>query len=346
MEQTVRILCIDGGGIRGIIPARVLKEILGDRPAHDVFHLIAGTSTGGIICCGLAKPKPMTPAELMDLYVEHGSHIFARPLLRRLPGAALIEERYSAKALERHLMACLGNFRLSDVADLDLFVPSYAIQLPKPRTNGETRAPMFFTSWRARGEDLPLGARKEEYDFYLRDVARATSAAPTYFEPADIENTRGETFGMIDGGVFANNPTMCAFVAAKRRYPTAKKFIVVSLGTGFLQRPISLERAKGWGIISWISPLLSVLMDGNGDTVCYQAEQMLGSDHYRFDIPLGVKRTDLHAVNDDFDDASRENIQALLAKADDLVDRERGRIEPVASILRGPKWKAADRVLV
>jgi uncharacterized protein len=86
MEQTVRSLSIDGGGIRGIIPARVLQELLGDHPAQDVFHLIAGTSTGGIIGCGLAKPNPMTPTELIDLYVEHGDDIFARPQLKRLPG--------------------------------------------------------------------------------------------------------------------------------------------------------------------------------------------------------------------------------------------------------------------
>ena len=345
MENTVRILSIDGGGIRGIIPARVLQELLGDRPAQDVFDLIAGTSTGGIIGCGLAKPNPMTPTQLIDLYVEHGGDIFARPPLRRLPGANLIEEKYSAEALERRLKAHLGDFRLSDVADVDLLIPSYAIQLPNPRPNGETRAPMFFASWRAKGEELPPGTRKEEYDFYLRDVARATSAAPTFFEPAEIENKLGERFGMIDGGVFANNPTMCALVAARRRYPLGTKFIVVSLGTGFLQRPIPLDEAKGWGMIAWVRPLISVLMDGNADTVCYQAEQELGSDHHRFDIPLGVRRTDLHAVNDDFDDASPENIEAVRAKADDLVAQARDRIQRLAALLKEPKWKPTGELV-
>jgi patatin-like phospholipase/acyl hydrolase len=75
-DDVVRILSIDGGGIRGIIPAMVIKALLKDRSAQDVFHLVAGTSTGGIIACGLAKPEPMTLTEIIDLYVEHGADIF------------------------------------------------------------------------------------------------------------------------------------------------------------------------------------------------------------------------------------------------------------------------------
>jgi uncharacterized protein len=120
---------------------------------------------------------------------------------------------------------------------------------------------------------------------------------------------------------------------------------VVSLGTGFLQRPISMEEAKGWGMIAWVRPLFCVLMDGNADTVCYQAEQVLGLDHHRFDIPLGVKRCDLHAVNDDFDDASPENIEALRTKADDLVDEERDRILRLALALQEPKWKPTGKLI-
>jgi uncharacterized protein len=75
-DDVVRFLSIDGGGIRGIIPAMVLAALLKDRNAQDVFHLIAGTSTGGIIASGLAKPNPMTLTEITNLYVEHGAEIF------------------------------------------------------------------------------------------------------------------------------------------------------------------------------------------------------------------------------------------------------------------------------
>ena len=198
---------------------------------------------------------------------------------------------------------------------------------------------MFFRSWQAQGEALPAGADRSEYDFCLRDVARATSAAPTYFEPAQIENMAGQQFGMIDGGVFAKNPTMCALVAAWRRYGAEHNYLVVSLGTGFLQRPIPFQEAKGWGTIGWARPILSVLMDGNTDTVAAQASELLGTNHYRFDIALGVSQNDYHAVNDDLDDASPGNIGALLAKADDLVVREQDRLTTLSALLREPLWQ-------
>jgi hypothetical protein len=337
MASTIRILSIDGGGIRGIIAAAVLQELLGGQHAQDVFHLIAGTSTGGILACGLCRPQPLSPQDLIDLYVQHGPEIFTRPLLRRWPGADLLEERYLAKALELHLHRQLGDIRLSDVQGVDLLVPSYAIELPIPRPNGETRAPLFFRSWQAAGEDLPPGATPAEYDFLLRDVARATAAAPTYFEPAAIRNVAGQQFGMLDGGVFANNPAMCALVAAWRRYGSGHRYILISLGTGFLQRPIPLAQAKGWGKIGWLEPILSVLMDGTADTVSFQAQELLGPDHHRFDIPLGVSRDEPHAVNDDFDDASPGNIAALLAKAADLVEAQQAQIQAVAQLLREPR---------
>src|SRR5829696_1879729 len=102
MVSTIRILSIDGGGIRGIIAATVLRELLCGQRARDVFHLIAGTSTGGILACGLCRPDPLSPQDLIDLYVEHGREIFTRPPLHRLPGADLLEEKYSATPLEHY----------------------------------------------------------------------------------------------------------------------------------------------------------------------------------------------------------------------------------------------------
>jgi uncharacterized protein len=78
MKDAIRILSIDGGGIRGIIPAMVIQALLGDLKAQDVFHIIAGTSTGGIITCGLAKPDPIDLQDIIDLYVKHGSEIFKK----------------------------------------------------------------------------------------------------------------------------------------------------------------------------------------------------------------------------------------------------------------------------
>jgi predicted acylesterase/phospholipase RssA len=341
MDETIRILSIDGGGIRGIIPAIVLREILGDLRAQDAFHMIAGTSTGGILACGLAKPGPLSPQTLLDLYVDHGGEIFDRPWWRALPGANLVEPRYSPADLERYLKQELGGTRLSDVTAVDLIVPSYAIQLPEPRENGETRTAMFFRSWQSRSRELPPGRSTDEYDFLLRDVCRATSAAPTYFPPADIRNRAGQRFGMVDGGVFANNPAMCALAAAWRLYGRDRPCLVVSLGTGMLQKPIPLDAATRWGLLGWATEVVPILRDGVADTVVFEAELVLRGNQYRFDVPLGANKSDPDAASDRLDDVSPSNIQALIRKAETLVKVERAKIDKVRELLAQPRAAVA-----
>jgi hypothetical protein len=341
MDESIRILSIDGGGIRGIIPAAVLDAILGERPAQDVFHMIAGTSTGGLLACGLAKPEPLTPKALLDRYVRQGRETFDRPWWRALPGVGLFMPKYSAVGLERQLRQELDEIRLSDVTAVDLIIPSYAIQLPKPRENGETRTAMFFRSWQARGSDLPRDAGADEYDFFLRDVCRATSAAPTYFPPADIRNRAGQRFGMVDGGVFANNPAMCALAAAWRLYGRDRPCLLVSLGTGMLQKPIPLAEAEGWGLLGWATEIVSILRDGVADTVVFQADLVLRGDAYRFDVPLGATKSDPDAASDELDDVSPANIRALIRKAETLVNGQKERIDKVRELLAGPRAAVA-----
>ena len=328
--DTVRILSIDGGGIRGILPARVLQYIEEHtgRSAADIFHLVSGTSTGGIISCGIAKGMPAK--DLGDFYVAHGGAIFERSMWQRISNPAdLAGPKYDPEELETILKDILGDMRLRDVASTELLVPTYVIQLPQAQTESgvtSTRTPMFFKTWKARGEGLAPGEERDEFDFLLCDVARATSAAPTYFPPALVANAKGQEFGVVDGGVFANNPALCALAAAYKLYP-GKHYLLVSLGTGSLEGDIPYDDAKGWGDLSWLHPILSILMDGNADTVCYQCDQVLGDDHHRFEITLGRDPKDPCAVDEDFDDASVDNIQRLERLAGKLVADSQDRLD-------------------
>jgi uncharacterized protein len=121
MSDTIRILSIDGGGIRGIIPAMVLQALLGKLKAQDVFHIIAGTSTGGIIACGLAKPNPVEPEQIVNLYVQHGSEIFKQSIWD--PIHYVYGPKYNSTALESYLASVLGDVSLSAVENVRLFVP-------------------------------------------------------------------------------------------------------------------------------------------------------------------------------------------------------------------------------
>src|SRR6266516_4554583 len=134
MDDAVRVLSIDGGGIRGIIPTMVLQAILGRTKAQDAFHIIAGTSTGGIIASALCKPSPLSLDQILSLYVDHGYEIFDKDSENRFHGVA--GPRYQPDALVSQLKIELGETYLSEVKDTELLVPSYAIKLPEPDMNG------------------------------------------------------------------------------------------------------------------------------------------------------------------------------------------------------------------
>ena len=335
-DNVVRILSIDGGGIRGIIPAMVLKALLKDRNAQDVFHLVAGTSTGGIIACGLAKPRPMTPTEITDLYVEHGAEIF-NPVSG---GGGIIGPKYSPDALIKYLGEEFEKTHLSDINTsgdkAELLVPSYAIGLPVENPPGNTCLPMFFRSWEARGVLLEVGATAAENDFRLSAVARATSAAPTYFPPQALLNKAGQKFTMIDGGVFANNPAMCAIVAAHKLY-NAQNFLVVSIGTGSEPTRIDADAAATWGDLQWLLPIMTIFMDGSSQTACAEVDELLAESHWRFDISLASPTPQGERVDAAMDNASAANIKALRDKANQLIEADSQQLDELAELLASPK---------
>ena len=169
----MRVLAIDGGGIRGLIPALVLAELedRSGRPVFELFDLMAGTSTGGILACALCAPDPLPAAEVAAIYEEEGPRIFDRSVFQRIQSAdGLLDEKYDAGALDRALERFIGDKRLS-ATQPDLIVPTYDTAAP---------GPYFFKTTNAR-EDPAEDAR-------LADVARATSSAPTYFEPLELES--------------------------------------------------------------------------------------------------------------------------------------------------------------
>lgn len=277
MQKTVRILSIDGGGIRGIIPAVVLARLerqTGQRVA-DLFDLVAGTSTGGILALGLCRPgenrRPMYSAEDMaSLYEKEGAKIFSSSVWRKVRSlGSLAEERYSAEGIEGVLKQYFGDARLKD-ACTEVIIPSYEI---------ERRMPFFFKSAMAR--------KRAGYDFPFWQAARATSAAPTYFEPAKVPvEGSPDYWALIDGGVFANNPAACALVEAKTLFPQATRFLIVSLGTGTNQPRLDIAKAQKWGTAGWLRPILDIVLDGVSATVDYQLQQLLPTDYQRYQITL------------------------------------------------------------
>ncbi len=279
-----KILSIDGGGIRGIIPAMILAEIekRTGKPIAGLFDLMAGTSTGGILALGMARPdehKPGMPKfsakQGIAFYEEEGKRVFSRSALYAAGALGnLAEEKYPSVGIESVLDEYFGEARLKEAAT-DVLIPAYDI---------ERREAIFFKSRKARENPAD--------DFLMKYVARATSAAPTYFEPHKLDvSDSSDYYALVDGGVHSNNPAMCAFAEAKAHYADAKDILLVSLGTGQATRPFMYNDAKGWGLAGWAKPLLDIMFDGMLNTVHYQLQQFL-PDHnkspryYRFQARL------------------------------------------------------------
>ena len=323
MPKLVKILSIDGGGIRGIIPALVLAEIerRTKRPIASLFDLIAGTSTGGLIALGLTKPgvggKPQYSAQqIVQMYEDDGSTIFSRSLWHRVIAVGnFLEEKYTSTGIDQVLEKYFGNAMLKD-ALTDVLISSYEI---------EQRFPFFFKSSKAK--------LMSNYNFPMKKVARATSAAPTYFEPLKLEAQEPPGYyALVDGGVYANNPAMCAYVEAISRQTEPCDYLVLSLGTGELTRPIRYDDAKDWGLAMWAQPILNVVFDGVSDTVDYQLQQVFPSaadgtrHYYRYQVTLEMG-------SDDMDDASQTNLFALKTLAKREISEHSAEIDRLCAQL-------------
>ncbi|OJF93894.1 patatin-like phospholipase family protein [Pararhizobium antarcticum] len=357
MARTRFILSIDGGGIRGLIPAIVLAALekrLDGRPLHTCFDMIAGTSTGGIIAAGLTCPhkddptKPAcTTADLVSLYRNEGAEIFSRTIWSGLLNiGGWNDQRYDAGPLEEKLLRILGRkARLSDCLDgTTVLMTAYEI---------EARCAVFLTN-----------ADAENANYLYWQAARATSAAPTYFEPARVDNPSHarnklpKILSLIDGGVFANDPVLAAYVEARKKgwEKDGDTIVILSLGTGSQNRPYSYQEVKDWGAVGWINPargapIISILMQGQASTAAYQANKLLNENPPSMKTLSTAVSTDnaaslnyfridgiLEDGNDNLDDASAKNIGKLEAIAYGFIKANRLALDAVAARIKAAKF--------
>jgi patatin-like phospholipase/acyl hydrolase len=291
----VKALSIDGGGIRGLIPALVLAEIerRTGRAMATMLDLIAGTSTGGIIACALARPNPMSAQRIADVYEVDGPKIFDRSVLKVITSAdGYLDEKYDDDGLVASLERHLGDARLGD-ATTRLMITAYDL---------EARQALLL--------------RSESDDVSMVDAAHATSAAPTYFEPVKLGART-----LIDGGLAAVNPAVYAYAEAGGQ-PT----LLLSLGTGEHTSPLPYAKVKGWGRLQWAEPIIDVVFDGASDAVEAQLAKLAGNHYIRL-------QTRLDEASDDLDDASTENLAALRREAERLIADESAAIDRACALL-------------
>lgn len=337
-KKKIRILSIDGGGMKGALPASLLAYLesaiqreSGNSEARiaDYFDFLAGTSTGGILVSSLLTPNPKNPGrplysaeEARSLYFEKGPKIFAHSWLRRLRTVfGWLRVRYNSKQLENAVQDKIGaNTLLSDMLK-PCMLTAYDI---------EERKAVFFTSDNAGGNP--------KKNFLAWQATCATSSAPTFFKPAQIYSLDGKAHCLIDGGMFANNPAMCALTEVKKmdkfqidgKAPTVDDIIMVSIGTGKRPKKFKYEKIKNKGKAGWIEPIISILMSGNAETVSYQLGKLYdesmhanSNDYYRLE-------PNLYNADTEMDNASKKNLKCLKEAGEKNVRNFRNMLDDIA----------------
>ncbi len=314
-NKKIRILSIDGGGIRGIIPAVIVAElekhigqITGEKEntrIADYVDFFAGTSTGGILTCFYTAPSTSSlPAkDAIELYESEGKTIFKKhPYSKVLHW--LYNEIYSAKGLEKLLKEYFREDKLSETKK-PILITAYDIT---------QRKAVIFNTWKAKDLD--------HRNFLIRDIARATSAAPTYFEVAKIQSSTGIESTLIDGGVFANDPTLCAYVEAPKFFEIEKEsplkindMYMVSIGTGRADHVKRYEynKVKDGGVLGWAAPVIDIMMSASAEVVNYQMEKIVETVKPKDQINQTYIKLEPELCNasEQMDNVKEENIQRL-----------------------------------
>jgi len=310
MTQKFRILSIDGGGLRGVIPIIILQELerrMNGKRIHEMFDLFAGTSTGGLISSALAvgdeNKKPLYNLEqILSIYTDRGKEIFPKReglsnLINEI--SSLKNPTYPANGIDKVLRDMVAHKRMTDCIK-PIFISSYDLR------NNEA---VFFKSRQA--------ANDQSCNIELYEVCRATSAGPTYL-PAYDGNYNNKKRIYVDGGVFMNNPSVGAIVEISRYHAEPfynrpdlrfEDICVLSLGTGHYTDDITHKKVENWGELDWVKPISDIMMQGVNQATSYESEELLEDGQY-LRMTLNIQ----HAQYADMADSSDETRNYLIGE--------------------------------
>ncbi|KAI9297401.1 FabD/lysophospholipase-like protein, partial [Neoconidiobolus thromboides FSU 785] len=278
-NRPFRILAIDGGGVKGIIPASILNqlEVEAKKPIHELFDLICGTSTGAILAVMLSVPKEQgskeskfTARDGIDLYLNKSSTIFKSSIYRRISTlAGLRTAQYDTTHKTKIFKETLGDLKMSDLLS-NMLIPTFDVREGKP---------YFFKTSHLNDQD------NINRNYSLIDVLNATTSAPTYFQPHKVEGYDSpKEYGyrsFVDGALTANSPALCGLAEAYKNYEAdPEKTVLVSLGCGESSLGLNHEAIKDWGSVNWALYFPSIMLSSSVNTVDYQLRNLVPPKHY------------------------------------------------------------------
>jgi uncharacterized protein len=317
-----KILSIDSGGIRGIIPAIILAGIeqRAGQPICDLFDFFAGTSAGGMLVLGLNCPEPyrskhpsFCASEIVGFFYEWGCRVFKKKSADKSQGRT---QGKSAEPIEEMLREYFGDNRLSDCIKPTL-VTAFDLN---------AREPFFFNS--ARTNACIVG------DPFMWQTAKATTAIPTHFKPLRLTASFSTGSGprmlsLVDGSLFASNPAAYALAEARAKFPEENDFLLVSLGCGeaACEQTARDTRTR--------SQILASSLATQSNCADHQLQHLLPKQRYlRIQTKLrpGLDRIDTASENDLFrmEEAARRTLEDNARVLERLVDLLSPRFELAA----------------
>jgi hypothetical protein len=280
IDEDVRIvLSFDGGGIRGLISVIIAAAIekAAGVPLSSGCDLLIGTSIGGITALLLATPdeqhghKPKFKAtDISHHYRDLAKRVFSIPLSRALKTLwGFDKSKYNNHNIKKIMEEYFKDVRLSQALTPTMVVGAEI----------ERYIPLLFKSY-------------EDPDFFMKDAAQATSAAPTFFPVAKIKSIspsnesplstdeKNENYYVIDGKLTgANNPAILGYIEACHLYNTIKeikdKVLVISIGTGKTHGTIHYDEVAEAGFLGWMPFIFPLLGELENDLTDYQMNLLL-----------------------------------------------------------------------
>lgn len=318
--MTFRVLCLDGGGIKGVYSASFLAklaEMLELRsPLADYFDLIVGTSTGGLL--GLALALHKEPHETRDFYIKHGPAIFPSG---RISGGLLKAKhiaypKHDSSVLERAVKQYIGEETLLDDARCPLVLTAF---------NAASGKPVCFKT--RHHDDFA-----EDYKRPAWEVAMATAAAPTFYRAFEVDS--GTDY--IDGGVWANCPAMVGAIEAIHRFGICPSDVrILNIGTTRAPFHVGFQQRRGgaWQNVSLANrAVVDLLLEASAQSTLNMARQLVGADNVvvvdddvrpgRFEMDDAGERSmrDLRSLGEEKAKAAALNLRPVFFR--DVVERQ------------------------
>jgi|GEM_PF-1700728 len=324
----VRILAIDGGGVRGLIPATVIAQLEKDLGLSitKVFDVFVGNSAGGMLALLITKPgtDPKTPeftgTQIVEKIKEISAKIFggvqkttldkAKATVKKAKNLLTTGAQYDPEVLEKVAAEICGNITLSQAVK-PTFIATFDL-------NSETTQIL----------STPLAIRSKLFDFKIADIARATSAAPFYFPVHPLEFTNNEKgtglkMQLIDGGVGSNNPTLIGLMDVSKEYCTVPTYEVLSLGTGTTKHHFEKKdmRRKGSPFMM-LSPTIDGFMSAqsqNADEATKEFLNVLNSFNEGQENNYTRLQVTLQKEDKKLDDVREQTTENLTRKAQEII---------------------------